>query len=86
MIELLMGLTEHFVFYNTERPHQSLHYRTPDNIYESARGAGTRIVDKYSETEKTYAEIELKKIKNRATMFNCSLKAPLLNSIPYCLD
>jgi putative transposase len=61
MPELLIGLTEYFVFYNTERPHQSLNYNTPDNIYQAASGGGARIVDKYSETEKTHAEIASKK-------------------------
>ena len=61
MPELLMGLTAYFVFYNTERPQQSLNYSTPDNIYQAASGGGARIVDKYSETEKTHAEIASKK-------------------------
>ena len=61
MPELLMGLTAYFVFYNTDRPHQSLNYSTPDNIYPSAIGGGARIVDKYSGTEKAHAEIEFKK-------------------------
>ncbi len=30
MSELLIGLAEYFVLYNTERPHQSLGYDTPD--------------------------------------------------------
>lgn len=64
MPELLIGLTEYFVFYNTERPHQSLNYSTPDNIYRAASGGGARIVDKYSATAKTHAEIELKKESN----------------------
>jgi len=47
--------------YNTERPHQSLGYDTPDQVYRTASGGGARIVDKYSETEKTHSEIEIKK-------------------------
>jgi putative transposase len=31
--EVRDGLTEYFRFYNTERPHQSLGYRTPDEVY-----------------------------------------------------
>ena len=31
--ELLLGLTEYFAFYNGERPHQSLDYRTPDEVH-----------------------------------------------------
>jgi putative transposase len=65
MPELLMGLTEYFVFYNTERPHQSLNYSTPDNIYQAASGGGAIIVDKYRASEKTHAEIEAKKNQNQ---------------------
>ena len=31
--EVRDGLTEYFTFYNTERPHQSLGYQTPDEVY-----------------------------------------------------
>ena len=58
MSDLLIGLAEYFVLYNTERPHQSLGYETPDQVYRTASGGGARIVDKYSETAKTHPEIE----------------------------
>jgi len=29
------GVTRYFRFYNTERFHQSLDYRTPDEMYQS---------------------------------------------------
>jgi putative transposase len=58
--ELLLGLTEYFVFYNTERTHQSLGYDTPDQVYRTASGGGARIVDKFSATAKTFLEIETK--------------------------
>lgn len=45
--ELTLGLTEYFAFYNNERPHQSLAYKTPNNVYLSAMGGGAMIVDKY---------------------------------------
>jgi len=61
MSELLMGLTKYFMFYNTERPHQSLCYDTPDEVYRTASGGGARIVDKYSEEEKTHSEIKTEK-------------------------
>lgn len=32
---LLMGLTDYFVFYNQERYHQSLGYKTPDWVYQT---------------------------------------------------
>jgi len=58
--ELLLGLTEYFVFYNTERTHQSLGYDTPDQVYRTGSGGGARIVDKFSTTAKTLLEIEAK--------------------------
>lgn len=59
--DLLLGLTEYFVFYNSERMHQSFGYNTPDQVYRTASGGGARIVDKYSESEKTLLEIGTKK-------------------------
>jgi putative transposase len=47
--ELLLGLTEYFAFYNGERPHQSLGYRTPDDVYRSGHGGGASIVDRFGE-------------------------------------
>lgn len=47
MGDLHEGLTRYFAFYNGERPHQALNYRTPDAVYESAEGGGAMIVDKY---------------------------------------
>jgi putative transposase len=39
--ELVSGLTNWFRFYNEERPHQSLKYRTPAEVYQEAgRGPG----------------------------------------------
>ena len=41
MAELVTGLTNWFRFYNEERPHQSLKYRTPALVYQEAgRGSG----------------------------------------------
>ena len=45
--ELLLGLRAYFAFYNRERPHQSLGYRTPDLVYHSGEGGGARIVDRF---------------------------------------
>ena len=47
MGELLVGLTEYFVFYNGERPHQSLGENTPDVVHRTAVGGGALIVDKF---------------------------------------
>ena len=57
MGELTLGLTEYFVFYNAERPHQSLGNRTPQVVYEGAQWGGAVIVDKPDKDEKseTYA-------------------------------
>jgi len=56
--ELLLGLTDYFVFSNTERSHQSLNYRTPDEVYRAGHGGGARIVDKFSERETSRTEAE----------------------------
>lgn len=50
-MELMIGLAEYFVFYNGERPHQSLRNLTPDAVYATASGGGARIVDKFSKNE-----------------------------------
>jgi len=52
MGELMIGLTEYFVFYNVKRPHQSLGQITPDIVYRSAIGGGAMILDKYPRAEK----------------------------------
>ena len=56
--ELLLGLTDYFGFYNTERSHQSLNERTPDEVYRTGHGGGARIVDKFSERETSRMEAE----------------------------
>ena len=56
--ELLLGLTEYFDFYNTERTHQSLGYLTPDQVYRTGQGGGAVIVDKYAATAKTDLKID----------------------------
>lgn len=48
---LLMGLTDYFVFYNEERLHQSLGYKTPSEVYQTATGGGAKILDKYGKIE-----------------------------------
>ncbi len=40
-----MGLNDYFVFYNQERYHQSLGYKTPDEVYRTAIGGGAKIID-----------------------------------------
>jgi putative transposase len=53
MPDLLMGLTQYFQFYNQERWHQSLDYKTPDDVYQTAMGGGAMIVDKFNGTGET---------------------------------
>ncbi|MDP4029632.1 MAG: hypothetical protein Q8P42_11805, partial [Gallionella sp.] len=38
---------KYFVFYNGERPHQSLGNKTPEVVYRTAMGGGAMILDKY---------------------------------------
>ena len=54
--ELLLGLTEYFIFYNMERTHQSLDYGTPNLVYRTAGGGGASIVDKFSARNKLAQE------------------------------
>jgi putative transposase len=60
--ELLLGLTRYFTFYNAERTHQSLSYRTPDEVYRTAAGDGASITDKFTTPEK--ASLEAKLVSN----------------------
>jgi putative transposase len=53
--DLLMGLTRYFMFYNEERLHQSLGYKTPKVVYQTAAGGGAKIVDKFNEATETSA-------------------------------
>ena len=56
MPELLLGLAEYFAFYNSERPHQALGYKTPDHVYLTGEGGGARIVDHFSGKQDSSAE------------------------------
>ena len=47
MGELMVGLTEYFVFYNGVRPHQSLGNEAPDTVYRTTLGGGAMILDKF---------------------------------------
>jgi putative transposase len=49
MPELMMGLTNYFVFYNSEHLHQSLGYRAPDSVYPTVEGGGGRAPDHFSD-------------------------------------
>lgn len=54
--ELLIGLTEYFFFYNTERYHQALGYKTPDYVYQTANGGGAKIVDHFTDKRDSSTE------------------------------
>jgi len=56
--ELLLGLTEYFAFYNGERPHQSLGYRTPVDVHRSGEGGGACIVDRFGDRPAPGATLE----------------------------
>lgn len=49
MGELMLGLTAYMIFYNAERTHQSLDYRTPNDVYQTRTGGGAIIVDKFGD-------------------------------------
>jgi hypothetical protein len=58
MPEVQLGLTHYFIFYNAERTHQSLNYKTPDDTYWTASGGGARIADHFKEHEKSQGDLE----------------------------
>ena len=62
--ELLLGLTKYFIFYNEERPHQSLEYTTPNTVYMTAMGGGALIVDKYGRAPETSSPVALRSTGN----------------------
>jgi putative transposase len=47
MPDLLMELTQYFHFYNQERWHQALNYKTPNDVYQTARDGGAKMVYKF---------------------------------------
>jgi putative transposase len=77
MPEAQLGLTKYFMFYNTERTHQSLDYSTPDVIYRTANGGGARIVDKFKERKRPQGEVE-----TGAAPCSCGLVGYHLNLTP----
>src|SRR5450830_546030 len=56
MAELMVGLAQYFAFYNAERPHQSLGYQTPDQVYRDGVGGGALIVDRFGDDKKSQEE------------------------------
>ena len=43
--ELLLGLTEYLILYNSEWIHRALSYKTPNEVYLTGIGGGVKIVD-----------------------------------------
>jgi putative transposase len=79
--DLLMGLTQYFQFYNQERWHQSLGYKTPDDVYQSATGGGAKIVDRFGAARETspfrYATRGCLPCRTGAALFRCGVKRTL---------
>ncbi len=46
-LEAVIKLHGKLEIFNTERPHQSLEYETPDRAYASANGGGASIPDRF---------------------------------------
>lgn len=72
MSELTAGLADYFIFYNNERPHQSLGQKTPEIVYRSAIGGGAVIVEKFS---RAVEEATTLKTKARTTKGQCDKAA-----------
>lgn len=53
MGELTIGLTNYMGFYNEERTHQALNYKTPSQVYETGVGGGAMILNKYGSSPET---------------------------------
>jgi putative transposase len=56
LAELMVGLAQYFAFYNAQRPHQSLSYQTPDQVYRDGIGGGAMIVDRFGDDSETSQE------------------------------
>ena len=47
--ELTVGLAAYFAFYNTDRPHQGISNKKPDDVYATRQGGGASIPDYFSD-------------------------------------
>ena len=56
MAELTVGLAQYFAFYNAKRPHQSLGYQAPDQVYRDGIGGGALIADRFGDNGETPQE------------------------------
>ncbi len=83
--ELLIGLSKYFVFYNTERPHQSLGNKTPQTVYASGNGGGALVVDKYPRQEEKHPVVE-KMSAIQSTSQKTGQRRPAVNAIEKSLN
>lgn len=80
--ELTIGLADYFAFYNAERPHQSMGYRTPDEVYLRRRGCRCQHSRSLRWTRGCLSER-----RNRAALYRCEHGRGIsLNSGKFCLD
>ena len=49
LTDLTPGLAQYFAYYNSERPHQALDYKTPLQVYSNAQGGGASIPDYFQD-------------------------------------
>ena len=56
MAELTVGLAQYFAFYNALRPHQSLGYQTPEQVYSAEAGGGALIVGSFGDQDERQEE------------------------------
>ena len=66
MGDLMVGLAKYFAFYNGERGHQSLGYKTPKLVYQTGVGGGAVIVDKFSRVEDTSVPLRSTEVSSTA--------------------
>jgi putative transposase len=70
------GLADYFIFYNNERPHQSLGQKTPEIVYRSAIGGGAVIVEKFSRAvEETPVPLSSTEVSSTAEATTLKTKA-----------
>ncbi len=69
--ELLLGLAEYFIFYNSERFHQALSYKTPNEVYQTGIGGGVTIVEHFSD-KRVSSKVEVGQRQSAVTESICS--------------
>jgi len=54
-------------YYNKERPHQALGYKTPDRVYQTGVGGGALIVDKFANADESSTSCSQREIVTTTT-------------------